>query len=814
MFDTLLADLRFAARTLRKDAGFSVIAIATLALGIGANTAVFSIVDSVMLRPLAYRDAARLYVIHEVVPKFAHIAPLIPVNAMHFLDWRQNVRSFEQMAMIGGFTVNLTGSGEPERLPAARVTPGLFPMLGVQARLGRTFVEEEDQPGHNNVVLLNDELWKRRFGADPGVVGRKIMLDGNPHEIVGVLPPTFRFPKLSQLFAMTVAEERPQLWKPFGIRKDELEPLGNFNFSVIARLGRGVSTSQALAELNAAQARMASQWPEKIELRAGLAPLQEQITGRSRSGLELMLAAVAAVLLIACVNIANLLLGRASRRRREIAIRTAVGASRGRLVRQVLVESLLLAGLGGALGMALAFVATRLIVAHAPVDLPRLDEVHPDARLLLFTLGISTLAGLLFGLFPAWRFARTNPQEAMQASGRGRTATRSSGRLRSLLVGVEVGLSTMCLIAGGLLLHSFVKLLSVDGGFNAERVIAIDLTLPGSRYPDSDKRAAFFTSLLERVKTLPGVTAAGISNMLPLGGEGGNNLLRLEGTNLPLMERPLADVRRVNPDYFRTMGIPLRAGRFFTEADRDRKLAMVSALTAERLWPRQNPVGKRFGEGDDKAPLLEVVGVVGDVHGVSLSKAPSLTVYEPYWQRMWDRTSLAVKTAIDPASAAPAIRAAIRQSDPELPIPAMQTMETMVAASVAPRRFQMDLVLLFAGAAMLLAGLGIYGVVSYSVAQRTNEMGIRMALGAQPGSIQRLVLRQGMVPVALGLAAGAAVSIALGRLLGSLLFGVTASDPVTVAGVVALLAAVGAAASYVPALRATHVDPSTALRCE
>ncbi|HYW47231.1 MAG TPA: ABC transporter permease [Bryobacteraceae bacterium] len=814
MFDALLADLRFALRTLRKDPGFSAIAIATLALGIGANTAVFSIVDSVILRPLAYRDAARLYVIHEVVPRFSHIAPLIPVNAMHFLDWRQNVRSFEQMAMIGGFTINLTGSGEPERLPAARVTPGLFPMLGVQASLGRTFLEEEDQPGHDRVVLLNDELWKRRFGADPGVIGRRIMLDGNPYEIVGVLPPAFRFPKLSQLYAMTIAEERPQLWKPFGLRKDDLSPLGDFNYSVIARLGRGISASQALAELNAAQARMASQFPEKVELRAALVPLQEQITGRSRSGLELMLAAVAAVLLIACVNIANLLLGRASRRRREIAIRTAVGASRGRLVRQVLVESLLLAALGGVFGMALALAATRLIVANAPVDLPRLDEVHPDAHLLLFTLGISMLAGLFFGLFPAWRFARTNPQDAMQSAGRGRTATRSSGRLRSLLVGVEVGLSTMCLIAGGLLLHSFVKLLRVDGGFDAQRLVTIELALPGSRYTNSEQRVAFFTSLLERVEALPGVTAAGISNVLPLGGEGGNNLLRLEGTNLPLIERPLADVRRVNPDYFRTMGIPLRAGRFFTEADRDRKLAMVSAITAERLWPHQNPIGKRFREGDDRSPLLEVVGVVGDVRGVSLSKAPSLTVYEPYWQRVWDRTSLVVKTASDPAAAAPAIRQAIRQADPDLPIPALRTMETMVAASVAQRRFQMDLVLLFAGAAMLLAGLGIYGVVSYSVTQRTNEMGIRMALGARPGNIQRLVLRQGMVPVAIGLAAGAAASIALGRLLGSLLFGITASDPVTIAGVVALLGAVAAAASYIPALRATHVDPSTALRCE
>ncbi|MBZ5594882.1 MAG: ABC transporter permease [Acidobacteriia bacterium] len=814
MLEPLLADLRFAGRVLRKNPGFSAIAIATLALGIGANTAIFSLVDGVILRPLAYRNADRLFAVHEAVPQFSQLAPLIPVNAMHFLEWRKSMRSFEQTALVGGTTFNLTGAGEPERLPAARVSPALFPMLGIQAQLGRTFLKEEDRPGHDQVVVLNHELWQRRFAADPHVIGRKIMLDGHPYEIVGVLAAGFHFPKLSQLYAMTIAEERPQIWKPFAIRDDELEPIGDFNYVCITRLKRGVSASQALSELNVVQARLVRQVAEKIELRAALVPLQDQITGRSRTGLQLLLAAVGAVLLIGCVNIANLLLARATGRRREIAIRTAVGASRGRLVGQMLVESLVLAGAGGAFGVALAYAAIRVIVARAPVDLARIDEVHFDARVLLFTLGISIFTGVLFGLFPAWRATQGDPQEAMRSGSRGMTAGRASGRLRSLLVGLEVGLSAMCLIAGGLLLHSFVNLLHVDRGFEAERILTVDLNLPESRYPDLAKRVAFLRSTLERVGSLPGVTSAGVSNKLPLSGEGGNNLIGVEGTSLPMVERPLTDIRQVNPDYFRTMGIPVRAGRIFAETDRDRNVALVSAVTAARLWPGQNPIGKRFRVGAEDSPLIEVTGIVGDVRGVSLNTNPSLTVYVPYWKRFYNQASLAVKTAMDPLSASSSLRVAIRQIDPELPVPAFRTMEEIVSESVAQRRFQMSLVLLFAAAAMLLASLGIYGVVSYSVAQRTHEMGIRLALGAQPGNIRRMVLGQSLLPVFLGLPAGVMASVALGRIMSTLLFGVSAWDPATLSGVAALLIAVAAAATYVPVHRATHVDPASALRYE
>jgi len=810
----LTGDLRYALRTIRRNPGYSLIAIATLAFGIGANTAIFSVFDGILLRPLGYGDESHLVAIHEVVPRFAKLAPRIPVNAMHFQEWRKNVKAFEQLAMIGGMSVNLTGSGDPERLAAARVSATLFPMLHARTQLGRTFLEEEDQPGRDDVVVLSNDLWRRRFAADPNVVGRKILLDGRPYQVVGVLSAGFHFPKLNQLYAMTVAEERPELWKPFAVKPDELDEMGDFNYACIGRLRPGITRDRALAELNGTQAALASRLPEKVELLAALVPLQDQITSRSRTGLLLVLCAVGAVLLIGTVNIANLLLARAISRKRELAIRSAMGAGTWRLVRQTLVESLLLAGIGGAAGVMLAFGALRVILTRAPVDLPRLDEVHIDLRMLLFTAAISVLAGLLFGILPAWRLSRTDPQDAMRTAARGTTELHGSGRLRAILVGVEVGLSTLCLMAGGLLLRSFVKLLDVDRGFTAQQVVTVDLSLPGNRYPDQPQLVRFTRALLNSVRTLPAVVSAGVCNHLPLSGEGGNNLLSLEGTTVPFTERPLADIRVVNPEYFSTMGIALRQGRIFQEADRDQRLALVSALTAERLWPGQNPLGKRFKIGDPDGPFVEVAGVVGDVKGVSLDRSPSMTVYVPYWQRgtFGGGLSLAVKTAVEPAAVSSSIRSTIHQLDSELPVPAFRTMEQIVDESVAQRRFQMNLILLFGGAALALASLGIYGVVSYSVVMRTNEIGIRMALGAHTAVILRTVLLQAMAPVAAGLACGLVASLATGRLLSGLLYGVRTTDAATIAGVVVTLLTVALFAGLIPARRAARVDPMTALR--
>lgn len=808
-------DLRFALRVLRRNPGLSVIGIITLAFGIGVNTAIFSVFDGILLRPLGYGDESRLVAIHELVPEFSQLAPRLPVNAMHFLEWRKSVRAFERIAMIGEITLNLTGSGEPERITAARVSPSLFPMLGARTQLGRTFLEEEDQLGRDNVVVLSNGLWKRRFAGDPGIVGHTISLDGHPYEVIGVLSSRFHFPKLSQLYAMTITAERPELWKPFAARPDELEALGDFNFACIARLRPGVSLHRALEELNATQAHLASLAPEKINLSAVLVPLLDQITGRSRTSLELVMSAVAMVLLIGCVNIANLLLARASSRKREMAIRSALGAGSWRLLRQLLVENLLLAGIGGALGIAMAGGVLRVILARAPADLPRLDDVHLDGRALLFTLTVSVFAGLLFGILPSWRLSRLEPHEGMQSGNRTSTEARGSGRLRSALVTVEVGLSTVCLITGGLLLRSFVKLLESDKGFTAQQVFTVNLNLPDARYPDLPQRVRFIRSLLESVRALPGVQSAGVSNMLPLSGEGGNNLITVEGTTVPLPERPLADIRGVNSEYFATLGIPLRQGDIFRDTDRDRKVAIVSELTAARLWPREDPVGKRFKVGDPKGPFIDVVGVVGDVRSVGLDKPPTMTIYLPYWQRpTWSGPAFAIRTAGASLDFSSELRHAIHRIDAELPVPRFQTMEQVVDQSVAQRRFQMTLILLFALAALVLAGLGIYGVVSYSVASRTNEMGIRMALGAHRADILTMMLGRALAPVAVGLCGGLVAALVAGRLLAGLLYGVTPLDTVTISGVLLTLTAVATVAALIPARRATLVDPAIALRYE
>jgi predicted permease len=811
---TLIGDLRFALRLLTRSPGFSVIAIATLSLGIGANTAIFSIVDHVLLRPLPYRDSDRLYAVHEVVPKFAHVAPLVPVNAMHFREWRRNVRSFDRMALIGGVALNMTGTGEPERLAGARVSPALFTMLGVRPQLGRSFAEAEDHPGRDAVVVIDDELWRVRFGADPRVLGRKLVLDGRPYEVIGVLPRDFRFPKLASLYAMTIAEARPQIWKPFAVKDDELESMGDFNYACIVSLKPGVSPAHAAAELGAAQKIISDTVGEHIELLASLVPLQDQITGRSRTGLHLLLGAVGVVLLIGCVNIANLLLAQTTGRRREMAIRSALGASGARLVRQMLVESLVLSAIGGAGGVVVSYTAVEAVRLWAPVDLPRLDEVGVDARVLLFGTVLSVAAGLLCGLLPALRFARADPQDAMKAGARGTTASPSHARVRTLLVAGEIALSTVCLSAAGLLLHSYVKLLAVDAGFDAQHVVTVEINLPPSRYPDLPQRSVLLRSALDAVRVVRGVMSVAVSNQLPLGGEGGNNLVAPEGFTGSFTDRPLADIRQVNPEYFRTLGIPLRSGRVFAEADRAYRVALVSALAAERLWPGHDPVGKRMQMGGDDTPLLQVVGVVGDVRGISLDKAPTMTVYVPYWQRFQSQALLAVRTTLDPGVVGPDLRSALRRVDPELPVPQFRTMDDIVSVSVAERRFQTRLVMLFGLVAALLASLGIYGVMSHSVAQRTGELGIRMALGAGPAGLRWLVLRQCLVPVAAGLACGLVASGMTGQLLSSLLFGVRAVDPLTMTAVALGSFAIAALAAYIPARRATRVDPVVALRQE
>ena len=809
-----LSDLRYALRTLGRNPAFAAIVILILAIGIGANTAMFSIVDGVLLRPLSFHDPGRLVAIQEVVPKFASMAPTIPVNAMHFEEWRKSWQAAEQLAMLSSYGVNLTSGGDPERLTIGRVSSNLFSTLGVQPQLGRSFRAEEDRPGSDHVALLNESLWRRRFHGDLGVLGQKILLDGVPYEVIGILPAEPQIPKISQIQAMGFGVESPEIWKPFALRDEEKDTMGDFNFGCIARLKPGATLSQASAELNAIQANIARDLPDHIELRAAVAPLQEQMTGRSRQGLLLLMLAVGTVLLIVCVNIANLLLARATGRSREFAVRAAIGASSARLLRQMLTESLLVAILGGALGLAIAAGALQLILANAPADLPRLNEVRLDGRVLAIAFALTLFSAMIFGLIPAWRSSRIDPQSGLRAGGRSATESRQSGRLRALLVAVETGLCTVCLVAAGLLLNSFVRLLHVDKGFDAEHVITVDINLPATRFPDLAHRSDFLRSVIDTTRALPGISAVGVSNLLPLAGEGSNNMINLDGDTTPIMERPIADFRLINEDFFRAMGIPIVQGRAIEATDRGRYVSVISAAAAKRIWPGANPLGQHYHVGDPSAPSIEVIGVAGDVSAGSLQKQPNPTVYVPYWQRDQRQWSLTARTSMDPASIAGAIRAEIRRLDPELPLPRFRSMDEIVSASVAQRRFQLTLVLLFAAIALGLASLGIYGVVSYSVAQRRGEMGIRMALGATGSDLRRLVLRQGLAPVVIGLAAGLAGALAAGRVLSGLLFGVSSTDPLTMSVVAAVLLAVGAAACYVPALRATRSDPLVALRYE
>lgn len=811
----LVADFRYALRTLARTPGFTAVAVLTLAVGLGANTAIFTIFDSIVLRPLPYRDPGRLVAVQMVVPRFAHLAPNLPMSAASFLRFRKSAASIEQIAMFDESPVSLTSAGEPVQVTLSRASAALFGMLGAQAQIGRTFTEQEDQPGRDDVVVLSDALWSSRFHRDASVLGRKIELDGKPYQVIGVMAAGFRVPRTSQLQAVLFTDDYVQLWKPFGLQDSEIDPIGDFNFGCIARLKPHVSPAKAKAELDAIEAGLIQEQPanQRVEVLTSVVPLRQQIASRPREGLTLLLGAVGAVLLIVCVNIANLLLARAAGRRREMAIRTAIGAPAGRLIRQMLSESLLLACAGGALGTVLAWWALYAILAHAPVDLPQVSEIGMDWRVAAFTFAATLASAALCGILPAWRAAGADPQAALKSGSQTITESRRGRAVRQTLIAAEVALSTLCLALGGLLLHSFVNLMRVNKGFDAGSAITMKVTLPSARYPKQEDRARFVRSVVESVRNQPGVLVVGESNMLPLSGEGDNNLVEAEGANVPLAERPLADRRSVNGDFFRAMGIPLLEGRVFAESDGQHQVAVVSSSLARRLWPSADAIGKRFHEGDDKT-WIEVVGVAGDVHGASLQKAPAPTAYLPYWQRNRRDVNLVVRTALDPAGVVAAVRRTIHTLDRALPIVHAETIRGMVDDSVAQQRFQLDLALLFAAAALLAAALGVYGVVVQSVLQRTNEIGIRMALGASERSVRRLVLGQGMAPVAVGLVFGLAASLAGGQFAGHLLFGVQPADPLVLASVTAMLLLAGATACTLPARRAARVDPLVALRYE
>ena len=803
--------MRHAIGVLLKDRAYTAIALLTLAFGIAVNTIIFSMVNGVLLRPLAWREAGQLVVVNEIVPELAGTDLVLPVNSRHFFEWRDRSASFAALAIIDGRKFTLTRAGEPEQVAGARISANLFSMLGVRPRLGRGFLEEEDHPGHDRVAVLSDALWNRKFHRDPGLVGRSITLDGATRTVVGILPASFHFPRLEGHF--TNIPLKTDVFVPAAFERDAVEWLGDFNYTVIGRLNPGVSLRRALAELDVLQASIATHFTEKVHLRAAITPLQDQMVGPVRRGLLILFGAVGAVLLIVCVNLANLTLARVTGRRRDLAIRTALGAGRGQLVRYVLTETVCIALAGGAAGIALASQGLRVVLRYAPVDLPRMEDIHLDARVLLFATGISLLAGVLMGLLPAWRAASADPQESLRGTSHTATEGRPGLRVRDLLVGFESALSAVLLIAAGLFIASFVRLLNVDQGFNADRLIAVEINLPSSTYAEPKQREPYYRELAAKLQAIPGVTSAGLVSHLPLEGQDWGDFIHKTGDHRPTFEQPTADYRFCSPAYFRTMGIPMLAGRAFTEADRNRNPAVISESAARAVWHGENPIGRKFQRGDDQAPPFEVVGVVRDVRE-GMAEAPVLTVYVPYWYRSRTAMVAVLRTAIDPRAAAPAIRAAVWSIDPDTVIGEVRTMQNVVSDSVGQRRFQMWLITGFAASALLLACIGIYGVVAWSASRRRNEIGIRMALGARSGQVCRMVMGEALRPVFAGLLLGVAAALALGRVLNSLLFGVSARDPLTIVSVVAVLSGVAALACYIPSRRAAQHDPLNALRHE
>jgi predicted permease len=814
--EALIQDLNYAGRVLWRSRGFALAAIATLALGIGANTAIFSVVYAVLLKPLPYDQPDRLAAIHIEIPQFKGQAASMAERPRDYREWRSHNTMFTDLAIFGAAALNLTGQGEPERLGGIRVSANLFPVLGVQPMRGRGFRAEEEIAGNDAVAILTHDFWMRRFAGDPEILDRRLEIDGRPFRVVGVLPANFVFVTGKQFHHMLPLPPQIDLFVPAAFSTSELEKKPNFDFGVIGRLKPGLTIESAGQQLDAVSVRFGhEEWPSiQMDMHIQMVALPEVFTGNVRPGLILLLGAVGLLLLIACVNLANLLMARMTGRRKEFATRAALGARRGRLARQLLTESLLLATLGASTGAVLAYWGTRLAISLAPSDLPMLQRVSLNAPVLFFTSAIALLTGLGFGLLPALQTVRIDLAEDLKEGARGFTEGPRSGRLRKLLVTLEAALSTALLAAAGLLLHSFVNVTGVQKGFTVERVLSADLSLPQRTYASPQQRIGFYRDALSRIAALPGVVAAGAVTDLPLTNESKTKLIGLESDMFVSLDRPVATWRHATPDYFNAMGIPLLAGRPFRDLEAS-PVALVSQSLAKALWPDARPesaAGKVLREG--AGPLIKVVGVVADVRTVSLEAAPMPQLYRPYTQGAAADMSIVIRSAQDPQSLARAVHGEIRSLDASLPVPSMKTMREMVAGSMSQRRFQMVLIVAFAALALVLAVVGIYGVVSYSVLLRTREIGLRIALGAQQGDVLRSVLGEGLKPVAVGLAMGLVGAVLTARALKSLLFEITPLDPAAMGGVVCLLLLAATAACYVPARWAARLAPTEALRHE
>jgi putative ABC transport system permease protein len=806
--ENLLQDVRYGLRILVKNPRFTAVAVLTLALGSGANTAIFSVVNTVLLRPLPYKDADRLVTVWGRDRARGYDTDL--VSPLDFADWRAQNHLFSSMAASTDVQYTLTGVGEPAVIVAYSFSADFFHVLGVAPLLGRTFLPEDEQPGRNNVAVLSYSLWQSRFGGRQDLVGKNISLDGAPYTVVGIMPPGFQYPTFTQL------------WTPLTILNEAANDRAYRYLRVMARLKPGVTIRQAQIEMNAIARRLALEYPKtnKDEDATNIISLRQMLSGDIRPALLVLACAVGFVLLIACANVANLLLARAAGRQKEVAVRAALGASRSRLVRQLLTESVLLGVAGGALGFLLAFWCVGALLPMFPptlfnISIPHLDKIPIDGWVLGFALSVSLLTGVIFGLVPALQAGRANTNESLKESSRSLTGSAQDRRFRSALVVAEVALSVMLLAAAGLTLKSFLHLLGSNLGFNPQNVLTMRVLLPSYRYKEDAQQLAFSNQALERIRSLPGVQSAGTVTFLPLSGWWGSRQVRLAGQSAGPTQPPSVLWSSVTPVYFQALSIPLLSGRLFTDQDTRgaRAVAIVSKSLALQLAPNADPVGKQIDVEGLKG-TIEVVGVVGDVHQLGITSELTAEVYLPFAQDPTPLICFAIRTASDPLNLAKAAERAVWAVDKDQSIGYIMRMDELASESLAPQRVVTLLLGSFAAMALLLAALGIYAVIAYSVAQRTHEIGIRMALGARPTDILKLVVGQGLGLALAGGALGLAGSFGLTRFLSSLLCGVRPSDPLVFVAVSALLAGVALLASFIPARRATKVDPMVALRYE
>jgi putative ABC transport system permease protein len=816
--ENAINDFRFGLRMLLKGRSTTVVALLALMIGIGASTAMFSVINSMMLRPLPYKDADRLAMIWQTNPEIKLSFDKFPASIGKFLDWRAQATSFESMSAFTAIPFNLEQRGEPEKLGGAVVSADFFSVFGVKPLIGRSFGAEEGQPGHNLVVVIGYGLWQRRFNRDPGIIGQSIRLDGQDYTVIGVMPAGFSFPRGGEMPAFFQLPARSEIWSPIAATAEQIAARdNNVNKGVIGRLKSDVTLQQAQVEINTISGRLAEQYPDSDGgFGAELIPLRDQIIGSLKLALFVLMGAVGFVLLIACANVANLLLARGASREKELAIRSALGASRLRVVRQLLTESVVLSLAGGVLGLAVAVVGVRVLIAITPDNIPGIKEVSVDLRVLGFTLLMSLLTGIIFGTAPAFHGSRTDINEPLKEGGRGSTSGRHL--TKDLLVISEVALALVLLVGAGLMIRSFLNIEKVDPGLTPGGVLTAQISLPKTRYPDDIQRARFQKDLIDRLKSLPGVESASVSLIIPLTGAEEVDGFEIEGRPKArsVQEATFANFTIVSADYFKTMGIPVLAGRPFTEADTQTapSVVVVNQAFARKFFPNEDALGKRLAGGPNS--WITLVGVVGDVRRTALDADPQPEWYRPFGQSTNDYFGVLLKAApgLDPRGLAPSLTSSVWSIDPDLPVYSVQTMDQILSVSLSRRRFNMILLGIFAVSALMLAAVGIYGIMSYGVTQRTHEIGIRMALGARAGDVLGMVVGQGMRLAIIGLAIGLAGSFALTKVMATLLFGITATDPLTFAAVPAVLGAVALLACYVPARRATRVDSMVALRHE